>query len=82
MGRQKCIRITQEVTGAHCMPVARDKIRRDTLGSIKHGGFPEQMSDYQLRNNVQLLDHLYVYSLCENSTHVEDSYSKSSIAYT
>jgi len=58
MGRQKCIRITQEVTGAHCIPVAQDKIRPDTFGFIKHGGFPEQIPDYQLRNNVQLLDHL------------------------
>jgi len=49
MGGQKCIRITQEVTGAHRIPMVRDKIRPDTFGFIKPGGFPEQMSDYQLQ---------------------------------
>lgn len=52
MGGQKCIRMTQEVTGAHRIAVAQDKTRQDTFGFIKSGGFPEQMRDYQLRNNV------------------------------
>jgi hypothetical protein len=51
-GGQKFIQIRQEVLGAQCIQQPQDKIRQYTFGFMTTRGFPEQISDYQLRKKV------------------------------